>query len=195
MYACSDLRTMSTMEYRWVVLRSCGRYACRSSSFYGTLVCVGVSVIMADTEAAFLSVSWQGEGTQPKAKARCLVLGISNISQEQQKQQYHTWVKEPSQRQRRDVLSFASCQRQRRDAFPWFIMIGWKNPAEDKGAMPCLLYHAKGKGAMPFLGKKSANYPLTPGARRASWPEAGASAKVKVRCLSLVYHAWVTEPS
>ena len=42
--------------------------------------------------------------------------------------------------------------------------------------MPCLLYHAKGKGAMPFLGKKPANHPLTPGAVLPGWPEAGASA-------------------
>ena len=45
------------------------RYRNKSGlQYYGTLVCVGVSVIM-DTEAAFLSASWQGEGTQPKAKA------------------------------------------------------------------------------------------------------------------------------
>ena len=136
---------------------------------------------------------------------------------------HHGRVKEPSQRQRCDASSLVY-QIYHNNNNNNNITLGWKNSAKDKGAMPCPLHLAKGKGTMPFLGlsclgertqlKTKARclvFCIMPKAKarclslvksrqitrlpRVPCFLAGASAKVKVRCLSLVYHAWVTEPS
>ena len=60
-------------------------------------------------------------------------------------------LEEPSQRQRRDALSLVY-QIYHKNNKNNNITLGWKNPAKDKGAMPCPLHLAKGKGATPFLG-------------------------------------------
>ena len=72
------------------------------------------------TRTTKTTISHLGERTQLKTKVRCLVLCILPKAKARRLSLvYHAWVKEPSWRQRRDALSFVSCQRQRRDAFPW----------------------------------------------------------------------------